>query len=116
VKHSRGAYADFFADHDVYLFDDDGVAEAHDIRFVERRIDVDGPAAVLGSSRDEPTGRARVRFGASDIPGAWLCQPFVLSNEAIDGSSKVAGGVVALLFGLLFAGLGLAFLRVLLLS
>lgn len=111
-----GPYADFVESRDVFIFDDEAVAETHDFRFVERRIDVDGPAAVLGPSTSKHVGRARVGFGPSGIPGAWLLKPFVLSNEAIDGDENLLSGAFLTVFGLIFSGAALAFLRAIVLS
>lgn len=111
-----GSYAAFIEDRDVFIFDDEAVAETHDFRFVERRIDVDGPATILGPSRSETTGRARATFARGDTPLAWLRRPYLLSNDEIDRSYYLDNGLKLMIIGLPTAVGMLAFLRAILLS
>lgn len=92
-----GQYAAFVDDHDIYLFDDEDVADAQKVRFVETRIDPDDDLAVAGPVVEDGADR---RIQAADRLLAPT--PFVLAESKAGVNGSGDGGILLTALGLVF--------------
>ena len=99
-----GPHAEFVANHDVYFFDDEGVSEAHELKFVERRVEPGDEIAVFGPCDDSGIER---QIQAED--GRFVSKLFSMADDRDDLTQTASTGVVSLLFGLVFVAGGLGF-------
>lgn len=103
-----GPYAEFVDEHDIYIFDDEGVSEAQELKFVERRIEPGDEIAVFGPVDDSGVQR-RIRDG----DGGWFASSlFSIADDRDELTTSVGTGIISLLFSLTFlvGGLGFAWL------
>lgn len=99
-----GPHAEFLDEHDVFVFDDQGVSEAHELKFVERRVEPGDEIAVFGPVDD---GGVRRQIRADD---GWLVSKlFSITDERDEFTQSVGTAAFATLFGLLFLAAGLSF-------
>lgn len=99
-----GPHAEFVAKHDVFVFDDEGVSEAHELRFVERRLEPDDDIAVFGPVDDSGLER---RIHSRE--GWFADKRSSIADRRDDLTVTASASVVPLLFGLGFTTAGLAF-------
>lgn len=101
-----GQYARHLDEHDVFTFDDQGVVEVHETRFVERRLEPGDDVYVSGVVGPNPawTADARQSFRGD---GGDVTAPFVVADHAIDTGEWTADVAVPTVFALVFLGGGL---------
>ncbi|MFC6757060.1 GIDE domain-containing protein [Halomicroarcula sp. GCM10025894] len=101
-----GPHAEFVAQEEVYLMDDEGISEAHELKFVERRLEPDDEITVFGPLDDSGLER---RIHAED--GWFTGKLFSIADRRDDLTVTVGAGIITLLFGLVFTAGGLWFAR-----
>jgi len=102
-----GPYEEFLQEYDVFVFDDEGVADAHEIRFAERRLEPGDDVYATGIVGGSPEWGTDVRQSLRD--GEDVSAPFVVADASIDsGEWTASGGLFATVFGLVFVGAGFA--------
>lgn len=95
----EGPYRAFVEDHDVYFCDDEGVAEAHKIRFVETRIEPGEELAVLGPADTDGVDR-RIQPDGRLL----FSRPFSIarSKASLEEQESDWGGLLLIAFGMVF--------------
>lgn len=98
-----GPYERYVQQYDIYTFDDEKISKVHEVRYVERRVDIGETTSVMGTlvpgASDIPGASAVVRSADEGFLSRLLSKSFVISDSEIEASQLLAIGFLQLLFG-----------------